>query len=87
MIQTLNKELFWKNLDTSLLLLIAFKSQFEDIKLVKSYAMLVNIIPQLTKESIEILETVFLDTQDEEDSMDNGENEQKPESSLRLMLI
>ena len=62
MIQTLNKELFWKNLDTSLLLLIAFKSQFEDIKLVKSYAMLVNIIPQLTKESIEILETVFLDT-------------------------
>ena len=56
----LNKELFFKNLDSSLLLLTAFKKQFDSMKLKFAYEILVSTIPQLTNEGVEVLESVFL---------------------------
>jgi len=68
MILVLNKELFFKNLDSSLLLLAALKNQFDSMKLKVAYEILVSTIPQLTSEGIEVLESVFLDTaEDDED--------------------
>ena len=55
MILVLNKELFFKNLDSSLLLLAALKNQFDSMKLKVAYEILVSTIPQLTNEGIEIL--------------------------------
>ena len=66
MIHVLNKELFWKNIDTCLILLQAYKSQFKQLKLTKAYEVLVSTIPMLTKEGLPVLETVFFDTSDEE---------------------
>lgn len=45
LVLVLNKELFFKNLDTSLLLLAAIKAQFESLKLKTAYELLVTVIP------------------------------------------
>ena len=52
MIRVLNQEFFWKNLDSSLLLLQAFKNKFEDLNLLSAYEMLVTTVPQLNEEGI-----------------------------------
>ena len=57
----LNKELFFKNLDTSLLLLVALKSQFESLKLNTAYELLVTVVPQLTEQGVQVLDSVFID--------------------------
>lgn len=48
--------------------------------------MLVNVIPQLNQESVELLETVFVEIEDEENSMDN-ENEDQQNDTLKKLLI
>ena len=44
-ISLLAKEVFWKNLDTTLLLLNALQAQFSEIKIKKVYEVLVDTIP------------------------------------------
>ena len=53
--------MFWKNMDTSLLLLLALKDQFSKLKIQDIYNMLVNTVPQLNGEGISMLETVFIE--------------------------
>ena len=84
MITVLNKELFWKNIDTCLILLQALKSQFNALKLDKAYDIMVNTVPILTKDGLEVLETVFFDTSEEESSEE--EKELQMENSLRKAL-
>ena len=68
-----------------MLLLRAFKSQFDELKLAKAYEILVNTVPMLTSESILVLETVFFDTSEEESNEDD-EGEGK-ETGFRQTLI
>ena len=69
--------MFWKNVDTSLLLLIALKDQFNKLKIQDIYNILVNTVPQLNGEGISMLETVFIEPQrrDTYESEDESEEE------------
>lgn len=69
MVVELEKEMFFKNLDTCLLLLQAAKTQFEDLKLKRVYELLVTVIPQLSDEGLSVMEFVIFDIEDSE----NGE--------------
>lgn len=83
MIQILNKELFWKNLDTCSLLILALKEKMSDIKLSKSYELLVTTIPPLTDEGLNILETVFIETSVPDDSADEDQKPEEEEDPVR----
>jgi len=86
-INNLEKELFWKNLDTSLLLLKALKNQLPEMKLVKAYGLLVNTIPQLSQEGVNLLETVFVETEAPEEDEEKKEGEVVEETDpLRIEL-
>ncbi len=84
MIQILNKELFWKNIDTCALLINALKTQFEEIKLAQSYEILVTTIPPLSQDGLNLLETVYIETEPVD-----GDDEEVPkeEEPVRQELI
>ena len=64
-------------MDTSLLLLLALKDQFNKLKIQDIYNILVNTVPQLNGEGISMLETVFIEPQrrDTYESEDESEDE------------
>ena len=84
MILVLDRELFFKNLDSSLLLLAAFKNQFDSMNLKFAYDILVNTIPSLTNEGVEVLESVFLNTSEHESE---DQDQQETENKMRQSLI
>ena len=91
MIATLNKELFWKNLDTSLLLAQALKTALSDeLSLKHAYQVLTQTMPQLTQEGLAVLESVFVDSgvpdEDESEPIEDDEND-KQDNIVKQHLI
>jgi len=60
-------------LDTCSLLILALKEKLSDIKLSKSYELLVTTIPPLNDEGLNLLETVFIETSVPEESADEDQ--------------
>ena len=60
------------------MLINALKTQFEEIKLAQSYEILVTTIPPLSEDGLNLLETVYIETEPVDGDDDEVPKEEEP---------